>query len=74
MWGGWGDDTCGKTEKAAEILTRTERLDPWLPAISVHVVLDSCKNLRGKKRRRRQARVSVILSHGTGYLTVRLDG
>lgn len=68
--GGGVDDTCGKTENATEILTRSERLDPWLPAISACVVLDSCKNLRGKKRRRRQARVSATSSHDTGYLSV----
>lgn len=46
--GGWGraDDTCGKTENAAEILTRSERLDPRLPALSAGVALDSCTNLR----------------------------
>lgn len=69
---GWGGvDMCGKTENVAEILTRTERLDPRLPAISARVDwLDSCKNLRGKKRKQRHARVSVTLSRGTGYLSV----
>lgn len=69
--GGGSNDMFGKTENSTEILTRTERLDPRLPAISAHVVLDSCKNLRGKKnRRQRQARVSATLSHDPGYLSV----
>lgn len=62
-----GFDTCGKTEKAQQILTKTERLDPRLPAISARVVLDSCKNLKGERGTQRRARVSAT-SHETGYL------
>lgn len=40
-WGGF--DTCGKPENAEQILTKSERLDPQLPAISARVVLNSCK-------------------------------
>lgn len=64
--GGGARTHVAKAEYAAEILTRSERLDPRLPAISARLVLDSCKNLRGKKRRRRQACVSATSSHDTG--------